>query len=124
MNGDGAIETAMGETTDDESVGEGICALLIDEGYDVRLVTTGGAALEAVGAFDPEVVLLDVNLPDMSGFHVYEELARRFPGLPVIFSTGHADARALGEARHRNVPSIMKPYDIDELLAMVSRVRA
>jgi DNA-binding NtrC family response regulator len=60
----------------------------------------------------------------MSGFHVYEELARLWPGLPVIFSTGHADARALGEARHRSVPSIMKPYDIDELLAVVSRVRA
>jgi two-component system, cell cycle sensor histidine kinase and response regulator CckA len=109
---------------DDESVGEGICALLIDEGFDVRLVTTGGAALEAVAAFDPQLVLLDVNLPDMSGFQVYEDLAKRFPGLAVIFSTGHADARALGEAEHRNVPSIMKPYDIDELLAVVSRVRA
>jgi len=109
---------------DDESVGEGICALLIDEGFDVRLVTTGGAALDTVAAFDPELVLLDVNLPDMSGFQVYEELAKRFPGLAVIFSTGHADARALGEAQHRNVPSIMKPYDIDELLAVVGRVGA
>jgi len=109
---------------DDESVGEGICALLTDEGFDVRLVTTGGATFETVAAFDPQLVLLDVNLPDMSGFQVYEELAKRFPGLDVIFSTGHADARAMGEARHRNVPSIMKPYDIDELLAVVSRVRA
>ena len=107
---------------DDESVGEGIRALLIDEGFDVRLVTTGSAAIDVVAAFDPELVLLDVNLPDMSGFQVYEELTKRWPGLPVIFSTGHADARALGEVHHRNVPSIMKPYDIDELLAVVSRV--
>lgn len=109
---------------DDESVGEGISALLTDEGFEVRLVTTGGATLDAVTVFHPELVLLDVNLPDMSGFQVYEELAKRFPGLAVIFSTGHADARAMGEAQHRNVPSIMKPYDIDELLAMVSRVGA
>jgi len=108
---------------DDESVGEGIRALLADEGYEVHLVTTGAAAIDAVRAFQPELVLLDVNLPDMSGFQVYEELERLWPRLPVIFSTGHADARALGEARHRNVPSIMKPYDIDELLAVVSRVR-
>ncbi len=108
---------------DDESVGEGICALLTDEGYEVHLVTTGAAAIDAVRAFQPELVLLDVNLPDISGFHVYEELGRLWPGLPVIFSTGHADARALGEARHRNVPSIMKPYDIDELLAVVAKVR-
>jgi len=109
---------------DDESVGEGIRALLIDEGYEVQLVTSGAAAIEIVGSFVPELVLLDVNLPDMSGFQVYEELSKRWPGLPVIFSTGHADARALGEAQHRNVPSIMKPYDIDELLAVVSRITA
>jgi PAS domain S-box-containing protein len=109
---------------DDESVGEGIRALLVDEGYEVQLVTSGASALEIVGTFVPELVLLDVNLPDMSGFQVYEELSKRWPGLPVIFSTGHADARALGEAQHRNVPSIMKPYDIDELLAVVSRITA
>jgi PAS domain S-box-containing protein len=109
---------------DDESVGEGIRALLIDEGYEVQLVTSGAAAIEIIGSFVPELVLLDVNLPDMSGFQVYEELSKRWPGLPVIFSTGHADARALGEAQHRNVPSIMKPYDIDELLAVVSRITA
>lgn len=109
---------------DDESVGEGIRALLIDEGFDVRLVTTGGAAIDAVRAFRPELVLLDVNLPDISGFDVYEQLTNLWPDLAVIFSTGHADTRAIGEARHRHVPSIMKPYDIDELLAVVSRVCA
>lgn len=109
---------------DDDSVGEGIRELLTDEGFDVHHVTTGAAAIEAVQKVVPELVLLDVNLPDISGFQVYEELSKRWPGLPIIFSTGHADARALGETHHRNVPSIMKPYDIEELLAMVSRVTA
>jgi PAS domain S-box-containing protein len=108
---------------DDESVGEGIRALLIDEGFDVLLVTRGGEAVEAIERFAPEVVLLDVNLPDVSGLDIYEEVSRRWPELPVIFSTGHADARALDEVRRRDVPSIMKPYDIEELLEIMSRVR-
>ena len=97
-------------------------ALLEARGYAVAGTAADGAsALDAAAELRPDAVLLDVNLPDMSGFQVYEELTKRWPGLPVIFSTGHADARALGEVHHRNVPSIMKPYDIDELLAVVSR---
>ena len=109
---------------DNVSVGEGIRELLIDEGFEVRLVTRGGEAVEAVRTFDPELVLLDVNLPDVSGLEVYEHLARQWPHLPVIFSTGHADARALDEVHRRDVPSIMKPYDIQELMSMMARVRA
>ena len=40
----------------------------------------------------------------------------------VIFSTGQTDQRALEEVRRRNVPSIMKPYDIDQLLAVIGNV--
>ena len=103
---------------DDEAVGEGIRALLADEGFDVDLVARGGLAEDAVTRFSPDVVLLDVNLPDMSGIDVYENLHRRWPRLPVIFSTGHADARALEDVRSRPAPSIMKPYDIQELIAV------
>jgi PAS domain S-box-containing protein len=107
---------------DDESVAEGIRALLIDEGFDVQLATRGADAVPVIAEFDPELVLLDVNLPDVSGLDVYEEVRNRWPHLPVIFSTGHADARALDEVRRRDVPSIMKPYDIDELLELMARV--
>ncbi|MBV9494588.1 MAG: hypothetical protein JOZ54_10105, partial [Acidobacteria bacterium] len=50
---------------------------------------------------------------------VYELLRNAAPTLPVIFSTGHADARALDDVRRRGVPSIMKPYDIANLVAMI-----
>ncbi|MCU1350622.1 MAG: sensor hybrid histidine kinase [Acidobacteria bacterium] len=108
---------------DDESVGEGLCALLIDEGFEVRLVTRGRAAAGAVLEFSPDLVLLDVNLPDISGVAVFEELHKRWPRIPIIFSTGHTDGHALEELRHRRVPSIMKPYDIDELLTVMAGVK-
>ena len=107
---------------DDESVGEGLRALLIDEGFAVKLVARGRAAAPAVLEFSPDLVLLDVNLPDISGVDVYEELRRKWPSLSIIFSTGHTDGRALEEVRERRVPSIMKPYDVDELLNVMAQV--
>ncbi|HKO58031.1 MAG TPA: PAS domain S-box protein [Thermoanaerobaculia bacterium] len=104
---------------DDEAVGEGIRALLEDEGFEVLLVARGGEAMPAVESFGPDVVVLDVNLPDISGLDVYELLQVTAPSLPVIFSTGHADARALDDVHRRGVPSIMKPYDIADLVAMI-----
>ncbi|HEX7155480.1 MAG TPA: PAS domain S-box protein [Thermoanaerobaculia bacterium] len=106
---------------DDESVGEGIRTLLVDEGFDVRLVMRGLEAPDAIAEFAPDVVLLDVNLPDISGLEVYERLHDRWPAMPVIFSTGHADASALDDVRRRQVPSIMKPYEIGELLELMEK---
>jgi PAS domain S-box-containing protein len=105
---------------DDESVGEGLRALLLDEGFAVKLVALGRDAAPAVAQFSPDVVLLDVNLPDVSGVDVYEELRQKWPSLSIIFSTGHTDGRALEQVRQRRVPSIMKPYDVDELLNVMA----
>lgn len=107
---------------DDESVGEGLRALLTDEGFEVDLVERGLHAVPAIDRFQPDLVLLDVNLPDVSGIEVYRQIRSKWPVLPVIFSTGHADSRALGELRDLEVPSIMKPYDFAELMSVVSTV--
>jgi PAS domain S-box-containing protein len=107
---------------DDESVGEGLRALLIDEGFEVNLVERGLQTASAIEFFHPDLVLLDVNLPDVSGIEVYDVIRSKWPELPVIFSTGHADSRALGELRDLEVPSIMKPYDFAELMTVMNTV--
>lgn len=105
---------------DDEAVGEGLSLLLADEGYDVRLVGNGLDSRNAIAEFKPDLVLLDMNLPDMSGLDVYDQIRSTSPKLPVIFSTGHADARAVEDLLQRQVPSIMKPYDVRELMAVIA----
>ncbi|HUP48004.1 MAG TPA: PAS domain S-box protein [Thermoanaerobaculia bacterium] len=107
---------------DDPSVGEGLRALLAGEGFEVLLVERGLDSAPAVESFNPGLVLLDVNLPDISGLEVYERLRSRWPSLPVIFSTGHANARALLDVHDRRVRSIMKPYDIEELMSVINTV--
>ncbi|MGZ8853736.1 MAG: ATP-binding response regulator, partial [Thermoanaerobaculia bacterium] len=105
---------------DDEAVGEGLSLLLGDEGYDVRLVGNGLDSGNAIAEFKPDLVLLDMNLPDMSGLDVYDQIRSTSPKLPVIFSTGHVDARAFEDILRRQVPSIMKPYDVRELMAVIA----
>jgi len=107
---------------DDETVGEGLATILMDEGLDVRLVPTGRDAVPSVAEFRPDFVLLDLNLPDMSGVDVYDHISEQWPKLPIVFSTGHADRDALASLHARQAPSITKPYDIKELMAMIARL--
>jgi len=57
----------------------------------VAAVEDGAAALDAVAALQPDILLLDVSLPDMSGFRVAEELSGKNSPVKVIFLTAYAD---------------------------------
>jgi DNA-binding NtrC family response regulator len=56
----------------------------------------------------------------MDGEDVYRAIAARWPGLPVIFSTGHGDETKLSEFLKRpNVTYLLKPYDLETLVAAI-----
>jgi len=57
----------------------------------IATVENGAAALDAVAALQPDILLLDVSLPDISGFQVAKELSGTNPAVKVIFLTAHAD---------------------------------
>ena len=80
-------------------------------GYDVKGATHGAQALQMVPAFEPNVVLLDLHMPVMSGLETLDHLRREFPALPVIIITGDADEklarRTLGSGA---VDYVMKPF--------------
>lgn len=62
--------------------------LLLNEGYDVVGVAADGSeALASVGRLAPDVVLLDVNLPDGSGFELAARLARERPGIALLLTS-------------------------------------
>jgi PAS domain S-box-containing protein len=107
---------------DDPSVGPGLAAILEGEGVDVRLVDRGYDAAKALAAFDPDVVLIDVSLPDMSGAEVYEQIVARRPSIGVIFSTGHADEARLPHPRAERVGFLRKPYGRETLLGKLREV--
>ena len=102
-----------------------LTALLRDEGYQVRGVHRGAEVLDAVFNFAPDVVLLDISMPQMSGYEVARRLRERYgsarPALIAVTGfTGNMDraqARAAGFEHH-----IGKPYEPRELLQLIGTV--
>jgi PAS domain S-box-containing protein len=102
---------------DDESVAEGLAAVLELEGIGVRVVNRGRDALSAAAEFEPDAAIIDVGLPDISGGDLYDQLVGRWPDLPVVFSTGQGDAAHLArQLANPSVRLLRKPYDIASLL--------
>ncbi|HEV8433109.1 MAG TPA: PAS domain S-box protein [Thermoanaerobaculia bacterium] len=101
---------------DDDSVATGLRWSLEAVGMEADVVGTGAEVLPAIERFRPDVVVLDLSLPDEDGRTVYERIAAR-SDVPVIFSSGHvSDAELpelLGLARTR---FLMKPYPTDALV--------
>lgn len=75
---------------DDPSVREGVEIGLCQRGHEVHAVMTGEAGLEALGAFRPDILLLDLMLPAMSGVQVCSRV-RRTSQLPIIMLTARGD---------------------------------
>src|SRR4051812_17363192 len=88
-----------------------------EHGYAVTLAHTGSEALRHTGIPKPDLVLLDLSLPDIDGFELLERMRRRGDETPVIVLTarGNRDARLRG-LRTGADDYVTKPFDIEELL--------
>lgn len=99
-----------------------LVTVLSAEGHQVRAVTGGQQALAAAERDPPDLVLLDINMPDMSGFDVCRELKRRpaLAPIPVVFLTALSDVADIVYAFDvGGVDYITKPFQLAELQARV-----
>jgi DNA-binding NtrC family response regulator len=87
---------------------------LIDLGYAVQVAVNGAEALRLVPLYRPDVVLLDLALPNMPGDIVLGQLPLADPNLPVIIVTGDADI----EPARGAFDYVAKPFDL-EILARI-----
>lgn len=91
--------------------------LLRHVGYTVRSVMTGREALQAAEQRQFGAVILDLGLPDLSGFEVLRGLEALDPGLPVIVLTASVqDSHTVESLRQGAFAYITKPYHRDELI--------
>ena len=100
--------------------------LLTDEGYTVAVVESGGGTRAAAKQLKPDLVILDVRLPDMSGFEVLN-LLRLDPetqAIPILVCTAAVrDVQAQEPIlRERGIPVLFKPFDLEELLRVVREI--
>jgi two-component system KDP operon response regulator KdpE len=95
---------------------------LTAQGYQIFEAETAKAALEAMRRNAPDVLVLDLGLPDRDGFEVIQELRGAGSALPIIVLSSRADEA--GKVRALDLGAddyVTKPFGVDELLA---RVRA
>src|SRR5437899_8948015 len=107
---------------DDEATRGALRALLDDAGYQSDGARDGESAVGVIRDSRPDLVVLDLGLPGMSGADVHRQLRRdpRTRFLPIVFLTAHSNRQVrLAELEAGAEDFITKPYDADELLARV-----
>lgn len=107
---------------DDQSVADGLLDGLSSSAFEALHVTTGASALTAVGEFDPEIVLLDLGLPDMDGTDVCRTI-RTSSNVPIIVVSARDEeidrvvALEIGADDY-----VVKPFGMRELVARIRAV--
>jgi two-component system KDP operon response regulator KdpE len=91
-------------------------------GYDVDTAATGTEALEAAGRHPPDLVILDLGLPDIDGVDVIRGL-RGWTSVPIIVLSGRSDSADKVDALDAGADDYLtKPFSMDELLARMRAV--
>lgn len=109
---------------DEEDIRDLVAGVLEDEGYGTRTAASSDAAMEAIAARRPSLVLLDVWLQGsrLDGLELLDEIKRRDPSLPVLMISGHGNIdTAVAAIRKGAVDFIEKPFQADKLIHLVSR---
>src|SRR6476619_7683520 len=99
-----------------------LSSMLEEHGYEVRPVTNGRQALQAVERDPPDLILLDITMPEMDGYEVCRRLQERDGSrdVPVIFITALTDAADKVLAFEAGgVDYVTKPFQFEEVLARV-----
>ncbi|MCD0443185.1 response regulator transcription factor [Glycomyces sp. A-F 0318] len=119
----GAAKSRVLVVDDEENIGALLSATLRLTGFDVEVATTAAECFQAAGAFRPDLVILDVMLPDLDGFEVAKRLHADHQELPVLFLTARHSVRdrvaglTLGADDY-----VTKPFDLEEVLLRVQAI--
>ena len=103
---------------------EKITALFADffgDRYEVETAHSGAAGLSAIGRQRPDLVLLDINMPGMSGLEVLKEIKRRDERLPVIMVTANNEIAAAEQALKTGAFAYLpKPFQLQYAAHLVA----
>lgn len=101
---------------DEQSLLESLEMFFSDGGYEVACAGSAREGLENTSTFHPDVIILDIRLPDKDGFQVIEELRRQKNPTPIIMITAFHDMETtIKTVKLGAFEYIPKPIDVDEL---------
>ncbi len=108
---------------DDEGIRSFLIASLRDEGYEVRAVESGRAALHVLTEWAPHAIMLDLFMPELDGWAFREaqlSLGDPIAAIPVLVMSASRSLRT--RAVEFSAATIEKPFDLDALLETLARI--
>ncbi len=107
---------------DDDQLRNSFSKLLTEEGYTVRTAPSGEAGVAAVEEKNPDLVVMDVKLPGISGLEAFAQIRRSATTLPVIVMTAYGTTDTAIEATKLGAfDYILKPFDISAVLELIKQ---
>lgn len=107
---------------DDDAVRDSLDLFLTLKGFDVVGFNSAKAVLETT-ELDPSLLILDVNMPDVDGFALLQELRERGNLVPVILMTGLGDGDVRSRAERAGVAALFdKPIDTPALFSRINEI--
>ena len=97
--------------------------MILKKDYEVFLAKNAEEAFSQIKEHSPEVILLDITLPDLDGLRVLERIKQDHPNVIVIVMTGTimTEKMVLEAKRFRAYGYVTKPFDINELRLIITR---
>lgn len=109
-------------TDDDANLIQALCRQMRKEGFNLMLAVDGYQALHFAQRFQPDVLVLDINMPAGDGFAIYDRM-QEVPGMedvPVIFITGERSQRITNGIEAAKPHSVLyKPFEAGELATKI-----
>ena len=107
---------------DEESVRYSFRSIFSLEGVEVLTAATGQEGIDLVREKNPDVIVVDLQLPDRSGLEVFAEIQTLAPKRPVIFITAHGTTQTAIEAMKRGAfDYLIKPLELERLTQIIER---
>ncbi|MDP7422721.1 MAG: response regulator, partial [bacterium] len=107
---------------DDRDLCRSLEIQLKTEGHEVKYANTASAGLDLIAEWQPDLILLDLNLPDRSGIDVLKLLQEQYRDVPVAMITGQQDMKTTIEAmRSGAFDYLRKPFELDDVLLLIEK---
>lgn len=97
---------------------------LTELGYEVKTADSGKAGIAAIDTFDPDMVIVDINMPDLSGIEVIQHIRIvRKLHIPILVMSGNTNEKTILESYNLGIDDYMKkPVSLDEMVARINRI--
>lgn len=108
---------------DETGIVEEVKSFFEEEGFEVHTADTGKDGIETLARVQPDVILVDMKLPDMSGLNVVKACKAASPQTKIIVNTGYVDQNVIDEAERLGRDAFLqKPFNLERLYEEIQRL--